>query len=414
MATEKDRGTPHGRQPGKIRVDYFKQPHPFRTLKRRLTLACALLAGGWIVYAALAGEEGIYSPGPVAAVHSPIEPRCTLCHTGSPGSLWRSVTDQACRQCHAGPVHHANQVFAGVTGSQPSCSFCHVEHGGRTARLTRMDDGFCTQCHESLTTDPASAIRFAVSVTRFDTDHPEFRLIAEKSPDKTPLKLNHEKHLRPDLPGPQGTRVQMVCSDCHRTDGAGQMMPIQFERDCQACHSLAFDEIIPEEAPHEAPEYVEAFVRTAFSKYAGNNPGEWKKDPNWHPARNIASLRRMLDEAPKNLPEWVESRFAVSRRLLLERKCLECHDAQITPPQIPARWFVHSEFSHKPHQIFECASCHAGAAASASTSDLLLPGREACTACHNRSNDNLIRCTTCHAYHPADVPAFNNRVKLPN
>jgi len=405
MAQEKDNRTP---QKYKIRMDYFRQPHPFRTLRKRLAIACAVLACGWALYAAFANDLSIYSPGPVAGVHSSTEAKCVLCHTGQPDSTFRrNVTDRACEKCHAGPVHHANQVFEGKAGSQPACSFCHVEHGGRTAELASVQDGFCTECHKALQVNPVNANRFAEHVTRFDGGHPEFRPIADKAVDKTPLKLNHAKHLRKDLPKPGGQRVQMACIDCHRADDRGKMIAIEFERDCQSCHSLAFDAMIPVEAPHEAAEYVEAFLRTAYSKYAGSHPGEWKTDPNWHPARNIASLRRMLDEAPRDLPQWLEARFAESKKVLIERKCRECHNEALTPPNVPNVWFAHSAFSHKPHQVLSCVSCHTGATTSTQTADILLPGLNGCVSCHNKSDSRLERCTTCHTYHPRKQTSSN-------
>jgi hypothetical protein len=398
----------------KVRIDYFRQPHPFRTLKKRLTMGCAAVASGWILLAALAGDLRPYSPGPIAGVHSLIESKCTQCHVGQPGAvLWRSVTNQACEHCHAGPVHHANQVFEAKAGSQPPCSTCHVEHGGRLAQLGSLPNGFCTQCHKDLHVGPGSSLRFNRTVTRFDGDHPEFRLIADKIRDKTPLKLNHVKHLRPGLPGANGKRVQMVCDDCHHPDRIGVMMPVQFERNCQSCHSLAFDPAIPEEAPHEASEYVDAFVRTAFSKYAGSHPGEWKKDPDWHPARSIASLRAMVDDAPGSLPRWLENRVDLSRQLLFQRRCPECHTMEnassavpkVTPPEVPGRWYTQSRFVHVPHKVLGCTTCHSAAEKSTQTSDILLPGIKSCTSCHNDSDSGLSRCTRCHLYHPRDAAA---------
>src|SRR5262249_32896092 len=156
--------------------------------------------------------------------------------------------------------------------------------------------GNCVLCHRSLQHDPAITGRisrtgrpeqgFAAAVTGFSTDHPEFRIMLEGRKDPTPIKLNDAKHLRPALPGASGSRVQMQCIDCHRftgTDSKAAPMPIEFERDCQSCHSLQFDEHIPEAAPHEEPVIVNAFIRTALSKYAGVHRDEWKTVVDWHP-----------------------------------------------------------------------------------------------------------------------------------
>src|SRR5262249_10133086 len=147
--------------------------------------------------------------------------------------------------------------------------------------------------------------------------------------------FNHQKHLRPDLPGSDGSAVQIQCAGCHHSLENGSMAPIEFERDCQACHPLAFDERIGEEAPHEEPVIVEAFIRTAFSRYTNNNPNEWKKDPDWHPARKLADLRRMVDEAPRNLPQVIEAQIHAATHLAFEQKCQECHIVQNVEASVP-------------------------------------------------------------------------------
>jgi predicted CXXCH cytochrome family protein len=44
-----------------------------------------------------------------------------------------------------------------------------------------------------------------------------------------------------------------------------------------------------------------------------------------------------------------------------------------------------------------CAQCHAKAAASAVSTDLLLPGIEICRQCHNSGGHSA--CSECHVYH---------------
>jgi hypothetical protein len=287
-----------------------------------------------------------------------------------------------------------------------------------------VPDSRCTACHQSLEIDTNVAANnprpkggFHKEIRAFSSNHPEFRLVAERSPDPTPLKLNHEKHLRPDLPGPNGQRFQLQCADCHRIDDNGKILSVQFERDCQSCHSLAFDERIPHQAPHESADIVLGFVRTAFSRHAGDHPGQWKSDPDWHPARSIAALRIMRDEAPQSLPAWVEARVAASRRLLFNQRCRECHVVEnpdsaspaVQSFTVPGQWFVHSEFSHKTHRVMDCVSCHAGARTSTNTSDLMLPAKATCLTCHNDSNDSITACSTCHRYHQP----WDGRVKSP-
>jgi hypothetical protein len=67
----------------------------------------------------------------------------------------------------------------------------------------------------------------------------------------------------------------MQCKDCHRIGPDGIPAQIEFEQHCQSRHPL-FNERIREPVPHEDLVIVQAFIRTAFSKYAGRNPNEWR------------------------------------------------------------------------------------------------------------------------------------------
>ncbi len=397
--------------PFKIQIDYFKRPHPFRRLKIQLSIAAAAIAGFWLLVQSLVGYRELYSPAKLASPHSFIENDCVRCHTGSKGAwVSRSVTSSACTVCHAGPIHHTNQLYAGQAGAQPDCATCHEEHRGQTFRPSLVRDAKCTQCHAALPQSTAGTpppAGYVARIMSFASVHPEFKVIRDHQKDTAQIKLNHKKHLRPDLPGADGRPVQMKCADCHQTDKGGTgIKPIEFERDCQSCHRLEFFELVPEPAPHEEPIYVEAFVRTALAKYAGRNPNEWKKDVDWHPARNIAELRRMVDEAPRNLPQWLERKIVDSNRLLFEKKCRECHVVQnatariptVVKTGIPNVWFPHSRFAHEPHRMLQCESCHKNVAESSETADVLLPSRSDCLTCHapSRAPD---RCAVCHIYH---------------
>jgi ferredoxin len=402
----------------RIQPDYFKKRRSIRRIKVLLSIVAIVTAGAWLIAEALRSHSHLYSPGDLSSQHAFVEKDCVTCHTGTQGAVFsRAVTDNACETCHSGAIHHANQIFEGRTGVQPACSACHEEHRGRIFRSAMVRDNKCTECHSHLpqataaspsSSDPKRpAAGFTASISSFAEGHPEFRVIAEHETDNTPIKLNHRKHLRPDLPGPNGTAVQMQCADCHHTMQNGLMAPIEFARDCQSCHPLAFDERIFEQAPHEEPVIIEAFIRTAFSKYTNNKPNEWKTDPDWHPARKLADLRRMVDEAPRNLPLFLETQIRAATHLLFEKKCQECHIVQnleaaipvLAKPQIPKLWLTHASFSHTPHRMLQCQACHKGAPESSLTSDVLLPSRSDCLNCHTPSAAPTT-CATCHTYHP--------------
>jgi hypothetical protein len=203
------------------------------------------------------------------------------------------TTDATCQRCHAGSVHHANQVDEDV----PSCSACHRDHRGRQVDLVSGEDRRCLGCHESLKTKPGlRPLGVASSVTRFDLDrshHPEFspqaRQARQEPGDPGKLKFNHAQHLTKGMPllsdgkekaiwtyrqlaeadrarygwkpgEPLDAGVQLDCVHCHQADGeesepsvsqrvarglpartsGAYMMPITYENQCRACHPLRF------------------------------------------------------------------------------------------------------------------------------------------------------------------------------
>ena len=78
---------------------------------------------------------------------------------------------------------------------------------------------------------------------------------------------------------------------------------------------------------------------------------------------------------------------------------------------IPNRWQPHARFSHKSHQMMNCADCHKDAVRSEQTADILLPEIRLCQECHSSSpkqpgGGSPIRhfgaradCVECHTYH---------------
>src|SRR5207248_7753725 len=101
-----------------------------------------------------------------------------------------SVTNQKCIHCHAGRVHHRNQL------DDRSCACCHRDHQGRDHSLVRIPDSDCTSCHADLGNHiQRGPVSLAVNehVTRFaEVPHPAFRSI-KTDPGK--LKFNHKLHL---------------------------------------------------------------------------------------------------------------------------------------------------------------------------------------------------------------------------
>jgi hypothetical protein len=202
-------------------VDYLSAYSLRRPLFNKALLALVLTAGAAaaMVFLARSGRATAFEPGRVHVWHA--ETACASCH-----SPWRGPDPALCSDCHArqrekGEIHQARQT------SPPPCTGCHPEHRG-SDRVTAADDTRCASCHGDLEVNPPGAEpRFARRVNAFFDDHPDFSItlpsgirlpLAEavaRRADPTPLRFNHQRHLRPGLPTPSGQRVQLRCESCH-------------------------------------------------------------------------------------------------------------------------------------------------------------------------------------------------------
>ena len=430
-----------GRRRRPRQVDYAAAYRLDRAVARRwLTVGAA--AATLVALAALvaAGRTAAFRPGPVSAAHaSAVGPSsCNACHVPFAGPA-----DARCAGCHAGhAVHQATQA------STPACGGCHFEHRG-LASLTVVPDGRCVDCHGDLELTAGASPTFASSVTGFAAGHPDFSVVLDgrrlplgeaSGADPTALAFGHVGHLRP-LVTPEG-RVQLACRDCH--EGAagqaareGRMAPVVYERHCASCHPLTFDPALPaEQAPHESPAVVRAYVLAA---YAG--------DARWR-GLSFAERRRLIATDPdrdRSFRLGEGERRAANRAegYLFQTACPECHLLERGPgalpevapvetswDRLPHAWFPHPR--HGPSQGLACSDCHA-AAASPRAADVLIPGIEVCRSCHggggaavddeeagevsvasgSEAVDGLRRrpaiasaCVDCHDFHaPEDDPA---------
>jgi hypothetical protein len=423
----------------RIDLDYFKRPHPFRRLRFILSVAAPIAALLWLGWFAILRDNHVYSGGRVSTAHAVLSTQCDACHVKEAGRFSAKASNQGCESCHDGPIHHANQVFT------PNCSSCHQEHQGRLI-LAATRDVSCIQCHANLHTT-AGATHFSERTTSFDGDHPEFAAVRSPNSDPSTIKFNHAVHLKHHLRGPNGL-VDLECQDCHRpaaseskwkyqsptTSGVetgdlihspekdialkslppsmdyrrAYMSPIAYTKHCVACHGLQFDPRFQESAPHDTPEIIHAYLVKKFQDYIPTHASELR----------VAAPVPERDLPQKPLPaafvvltqqQWVARRVAESEELLWRKTCAECHALRfpqssqlpvVVPTKITERWFQHAEFNHDTHKLLTCTECHARAATSQETSDVLLPGIQNCQKCHRGGSTSAdSRCSECHAYH---------------
>lgn len=415
-------------------LQYFKQPHPFRSWRLWLSVLVPVAAVLWFA-AQRASSAKVYSSGPLSASHAVLGKQCNVCHVTTLGIFRAKVKDDACLKCHDAPPHHPDNV----TFTAP-CSSCHVEHRG-SLRLANTDNASCTQCHSDLRTRSGSP-HYVRNIKDFDRSHPEFAALRPGGSDTGQIKLNHSAHLRPNLDSPAGP-VQMDCQDCHRVRAAegswpyagtassreakvrpmddtmadsrhsrsvGYMLPVLYANQCAGCHvrDLQFDKRF-DPAPHDKPEVVQAFLMQTYISYFAAHPGALLEP--------IATERLLPGKLKLPLPvphtrqEWVDQQIMVADILLFEKGCKLCHMIEetsgslprVAKSSIPQRWFLHADFNHESHRLLTCTSCHEKTPDSRLTSDILLPGIASCRRCHQDSGPRhdaaSARCSECHSYH---------------
>ncbi len=419
----------------RIDLDYFKRPSPLRRLRFLLSVAAPALAILCIAWYAIRSDRRVYSAGGLSTAHAVLTKQCSACHVSNLGFYDKKVFDQKCISCHDGPLHHATQAFT------PSCVSCHADHRG-AIRLAATSDANCTQCHADLATRGNSA-SFARNVGSFESNHPEFAALRSGRRDTGTIQLDHYLHLQPNLLGPNGSRVQMVCTDCHRSPAEAHgpwpygdmknqvgvpkdlsaqgprnessisapsrayMAPATFTQTCASCHSLQFDKRLADAVPHDKPEVIHLFVVAKLQAYIAAHPEDLRvpRDPSRDlPEKSIPADYRLLTP-----PQWVAERTAEDEELLWRKTCKQCHtlllDAspalpKIAPSNITTRYMPHANFDHSQHGLVDCASCHAAATTSQQSSDVLLPGIATCRACHHSGAEAAeSRCFECHTYH---------------
>ncbi|HKW36128.1 MAG TPA: hypothetical protein VJN92_24205, partial [Candidatus Acidoferrum sp.] len=200
----------------RIDLNYFKGPTPLKRAKFWLSLVLLLLALLWITEKSLSRDSRVYSSGRLSRAHAVLEKECSACHVRQAETFSAKAADGACLACHDGPAHHPSQTPA------PSCATCHTEHRG-AANLSAVRDQTCAGCHGELRISHPDT-RYVTQINSFEKGHPEFVALRSvpgaPAGDPATIKLNHAIHMKPIRRGPNGTLVNLECSNCHRPTAA--------------------------------------------------------------------------------------------------------------------------------------------------------------------------------------------------
>ena len=378
--------------------------------------------------------DAAWSSGPLSLAHHQLEGKCEACHV----KPFEAVRDQTCLSCHkdvhdhAPPARLANargpdspgdtaqwriaQLF-GKPGPG-ACSDCHTEHEGG-GRMPPPAQAFCADCHGSLK-DRLPDTQLG-NASDFGKQHPQFRPAialtagsdkltrvsqAEHPREANGLTFPHDLHL-----DQRGGAAQMArrtgkgsglgCADCHRPTADGvRFLPIDMERDCESCHSLAYDKVGStfRRLRHGDVDQMIADLAVAPRRPAAivsgrTRPGEY--------ANGGAYYARFSPPAARP--------GSAAQALSKNGICGECHTPamaggrfSVVPVTQVSRYLDHGWFTHAAHKQEKCSSCHA-AERSASAADLLLPDLKSCRTCHSGEAAPRAKvpsnCAMCHDYH---------------
>lgn len=384
--------------------------------------------------------DAAWDPGALSLAHHGLRDRCQACHV----KPFEPVGDATCKSCHKTVHDHAppsrlagaratpwfgERILWGVSeafgkGGPGACVTCHREHEG-AGRMPPPAQQFCADCHGSLK-DRLRDTRLA-DASDFGKAHPEFMVtmmtdalaahpqrvsLASRPREDNGLTFPHKLHLDPrggvarmaiNLGKPQGYGAPLTCANCHHaTEDAVRFKPVEMERDCQACHSLAYDKV---GATYRTLRHgdIDQMIADLSAADTGAEPiVTGRRRPGAYAAGQTYYANFALPQAGIG---------SIGRALGRDGVCGECHTARSSsgkPGVVPvtqiSRFMAHGWFDHGAHREEKCSTCHA-ATQSTRSSDLLLPGIKQCRDCHLGEdaprNKVASSCAMCHAYHPS-------------
>lgn len=442
-------------------------PRPtLRCWRGRITLAVvAASLGCLLIFVGGFWRGGFLNRGPLSLAHSGeafhyafagtnknVHETCGACHKAGAGGLggilsaaWHAdpaplefnkltegtsgkmtAIDASCQKCHVQHLRHRDELAVGL-----SCSNCHEEHRG-PGRMALPNDDRCATCHADADDLAESRERTMLAgfipsapgravASSFEWRHPEFRVQALHLRDTNTLRFNHSLHLTSPTVTKLSAGRAVDCVQCHRQDASGEYVRgVNFNQNCQECHSLQFDAETPElHLPHGQPGFVSAFLRTLPKQYADLAARAGTSDPVEQNRFAQARARRLLEQFSSG--EELEKRIFFSNSTLgpqrrvgtvegstpaLYSGCAYCHEVnadslgkpRVTKPIMTERWLSHGGFNHAKHVTTACVQCH-DAVQSRETSDVIIPTKRSCAKCHSGEGGVVDSCITCHNFH---------------
>ena len=382
------------------------------------------------------------NPGPVSRSHQNFGEDCRACHE----QPFIQVQDKSCVACHKSIKEHVPAAeLTGVKGHafrDMRCAECHRDHKGMQVAPRSQEQ--CADCHRDVTSVAGKAK--SGKVTDFANGHPEFRLslLDANKPEAAPvrvrlakpqsadmversnLKFDHKLHMdsagvrdpngRMDAAGMrdvQGRPTVLRCSTCHQPSEGGRLIaPISMEKNCQSCHSLAFEpKVTSRQVTHGDEAQIATMLREFYARLVlGDVPPDVNPPPD---------LPRMRPGAVMAFPERLQAlqiadqkANAVLRELFDTRKvCSTCHEVtatggstgwRVAPVRVAKIWMPQALFSHAKHKNEDCTKCH-DITKSTSSSTIAMPGVAVCQECHSGAAPVTGKvtsdCAMCHKFH---------------
>ena len=366
-----------------------------------------------------------------AELGSPFEPRLVFDHA-TPDRLAKGTP------LPSGPAMVGALVQRAFNHPTDRCASCHIEHTKPTPiadedpkapladKPTLVEVNDCQSCHTGLsgrlgktdlidTPDWGRHPAFRPLVVTAAGDRPTLqRIPLSRGPqERNGLIFPHDVHLSATggvarqaivLGKAAGYGGPLDCASCHRADVSGQgFKPIEMERDCGDCHSLAYTRVDGQlrNLPHgELQKVVDTLAGRTLTSSAGDNrarPGMIR--PTAFAASGASAYRATFSPGGA---------------------CYDCHTitwagdtVRMAPVSLTDRYLPRGAFDHsvpehggpggpKPGAA-KCADCHK-TTTSARSSDLLLPTLAQCATCHGKTTAQTpaaddADCTTCHSFH---------------